>query len=94
MAHLVGRKEFFLLDFAVTPATLIPPATETLVTAALEFLKSQPTARVLDVGTGSGCVALSIAQWSPGAAVVAVDISTESLAVAAKMLSGWAWPGG
>ncbi len=83
VAHLVGRKEFFKLDFAVTPDVLIPrPATETLVLAALDRLKGMATPRVLDIGTGSGCIAVSVAARHKGATVVAVDVSDAALAVA------------
>src|SRR5262245_61679519 len=85
VAYLVGTKEFYLLPFEVTPAVLIPrPATETLVLAALERLKSISAPRVLDIGTGSGCVAVSVAALAPAARVVAVDVSADALAVARR----------
>src|SRR5689334_3231997 len=85
VAYLVGRKEFYKLTFEVTPAVLIPrPATESLVLAALERAKPLPAPRVLDVGTGSGCIAVSVARQHPGARVVAVDISDDALAVARR----------
>ncbi len=85
VAYLVGSKDFFLLRFEVTPAVLIPrPDTETLVQKALELLKSQPTARVLDIGTGCGCIAISLAHQCPGIEVVAVDVSPDALEVARR----------
>jgi release factor glutamine methyltransferase len=83
VAYIVGRKEFFSLDLEVNRAVLIPrPETETLVAAALEFVSGQPEAWVLDMGTGSGAVALAIAANAPGVRIVAADISKESLEVA------------
>src|SRR3954452_6819750 len=68
VAYLVGRKEFFKLSFDVSPAVLIPrPATESLVLRALELLKPLAAPRVLDIGTGSGCIAVSIAKQHAGA---------------------------
>src|SRR5208282_5620266 len=59
LAYILGVKEFYSLEFAVTPAVLIPrPETEIVVTAALDFLATRPAARVLDLGTGSGAIAL------------------------------------
>jgi release factor glutamine methyltransferase len=85
VAYLVGTKEFYLLSFEVTPAVLIPrPATEALVLAALERLKSLSVPRVLDIGTGSACLAVSIAKQNAGATVIATDISTDALAVARR----------
>src|SRR5437763_6572171 len=85
VAYLVGTKEFYLLPFEVTPAVLIPrPATEALVLAALERLKPLGAPRVLDVGTGSGCIAVCIAQQKAGANVVATDLNPEALAVATR----------
>jgi release factor glutamine methyltransferase len=85
VAYLVGRKEFFLLNFEVTPAVLIPrPATETLVVAAIERLKMLETPRVLDLGTGSGCIAISLAVRLPSARIIATDSSIEALAVAQR----------
>ena len=85
VAYLVGSKDFFLLRFEVTPAVLIPrPDTETLVQAALELLKTRPTARVLDLGTGSGCIAVSLAYQCPGLSVEAVDVSPDALEVARR----------
>jgi release factor glutamine methyltransferase len=83
VAYLVGTKEFYLLPFEVTPAVLIPrPATEALVLAALERLKPFTNPRVLDVGTGCGCIAVSIAKQNAGATVVATDVSRDVLTVA------------
>jgi release factor glutamine methyltransferase len=85
VAYLVGRKEFYNLSFEVSSAVLIPrPATESLVVRALELLKPLPAPRILDVGTGSGCIAVSVAKQHSGARVVAVDISAEALAIARR----------
>jgi release factor glutamine methyltransferase len=84
-AYLVGVREFYLLPFEVTSAVLIPrPDTETLVDAAIEFLKKRPTPTALDVGTGSGCVAVSVAAGVKTAAVTAVDVSPDAVAVAGR----------
>jgi release factor glutamine methyltransferase len=80
---LRGLREFHGLDFRVTPDVLIPrPDTEALVDAALEKLDRTPGRKVLDLGTGSGCVAVSIAHERPAALVTAVDLSVEALEVA------------
>lgn len=82
-AYLIGQREFFLLPFDVSPAVLIPrPETETLVLAALDELKNRPSARVLELGTGSGCIAVSIAKKCPDATIVAIDISPDALEIA------------
>ena len=83
VAYIVGTREFFSLEFKVTPAVLMPrPETEALVEFALERIAPDRVQRVLDLGTGSGCVAISIAKHRPRAQVVAVDSSTAALAVA------------
>jgi release factor glutamine methyltransferase len=83
VAYLVGRREFYGLDFRVTPDVLIPRAdTETLVDAALEKLTLHAGADVLDLGTGSGCVAISIAHERPTARVTAVEVSAAALSIA------------
>jgi release factor glutamine methyltransferase len=84
VAYLTGEREFYGLPFRVTPAVLIPrPETELLVELALARLAPGSRARVLDLGTGSGCVALSIARARPAVRVLAVDCSSDALAVAA-----------
>ena len=84
LAYILGKREFFGMTFEVGPGCLVPrPETETLVEAALEAVKAHPGARrlvrVADIGTGSGAIALSVAQHSPNAKVYAVDVSTEAL---------------
>lgn len=82
IAYILGTREFFGLSLRVTPATLIPrPDTELLVELALERV-ARPKARVLDMGTGSGAIALSIARQRPAAVVWACDASAAALAVA------------
>lgn len=86
VSHLVGRREFWSLDIDVTPDVLTPrPETETLVSAGLELLGSPAEGcipRVLEIGTGSGAVALAIASERPDALVVATDLSPAALKVA------------
>ena len=85
IAQLVGSREFFGLQFEVTPDVLIPrPETELLVETALEVIASIDTPRVLDLGTGSGAIAVAIAHERPQAHIWAVDKSPEALAVAAQ----------
>jgi release factor glutamine methyltransferase len=83
--YLLGYREFFLLTLEVTPAVLIPrPETELLVTEALNHLRPRTAPRVLDVGTGSGCIAIAIARNIPSAQVTASDVSSEALEVAQR----------
>ena len=85
IAQLVGTREFFGLAFEVTPDVLIPrPETELLVEIALEHLAGIEAPRVLDLGTGSGAIAVGIAFANPRAHVWAVDRSAQALAVAAR----------
>jgi release factor glutamine methyltransferase len=83
VAYLVGHREFFALDFRVTPDVLIPrPETEALVLQLIAAAKSLPNPRILDVGTGSGCIAIAAAVNVPDARVTATDISARALDVA------------
>jgi release factor glutamine methyltransferase len=83
LAYILGHKEFYSLEFEVAPAVLIPrPETETIVAVALEFLRNCANARVCDLGTGSGAIALAIAANAPAAQLTATDISAEALAIA------------
>ncbi len=86
VAQLLGRREFWSLDFEVTPDVLTPrPETEILVGWAIDQLAdTQPGSKVLDVGTGSGCVALAVASELPKIQVVATDISEAALEVARR----------
>lgn len=80
--HLTGECRFWGREFVVSPAVLVPrPETELAIQVALE-LPLSPTARVLDLGTGSGCIAVSLAAERPKWRVSAVDVSPEALAVA------------
>lgn len=81
-AYILGEREFWSRPFKVTPAVLIPrPETETLVETAFA-LPLPERARVLDLGTGSGCIAITLAVERPGWRVTAVDDSADALAVA------------
>ena len=82
-AYLTGRKAFYGLELQVDERVLDPrPDTETLVDWALEVLAHQPAPRVVDLGTGSGAIALALQQQRPDAQVLAVDASTDALIVA------------
>jgi len=83
VAYLTGRKAFYGLELQVDERVLDPrPDTETLVDWALEVLAHQPAPRVVDLGTGSGAIALALQQQRPDAQVLAVDASTDALIVA------------
>lgn len=83
VAYLTGWREFWGLRLAVDPSVLIPrPETETLVEIALARLPADRASRVLDLGTGSGAIALAIARERPQALVVATDRSQAALAIA------------
>ncbi len=83
VAYIVGQREFFGLPFEVSSAVLIPrPDTELLVELALERLP--PQGRVLDMGTGSGAIAVAIAHSRKDAAVTALDVSEQALEVATR----------
>ena len=83
-AYITGEREFFGLPFAVGPAVLIPrPETELLVTEGLRFIGDRP-AEVVDMGTGSGCIAIALAVHAPAARIWAVDISGAALEVCSE----------
>jgi release factor glutamine methyltransferase len=87
VAYIVGRKEFFGLDFAVDHRVLVPrPDTETLVDEALARLRARPSdaapPRIADVGTGSGAIIVALGKHLPGALLFAIDISSDALEVA------------
>jgi len=83
VAYILGEREFYGLNFKVSPATLIPrPETELLVDMALWRIPPHGIFRLLDLGTGSGAIALSIAHARPDAEVIAVDVSQDALEVA------------
>ena len=83
VAYLVGRKEFFGLDLLVDARVLVPrPETETLVSWALELLAGRAAPLVIDLGTGSGAIALAICAQRPDARVLGIDTSAGALEVA------------
>lgn len=85
VAYILGRRGFWTLDLAVTPDTLIPrPDTELLVEVALELLPPSPPCEVLDLGTGSGAIALALAAERTELSVTAVDRSAGALQVAVE----------
>ncbi|MEQ8785588.1 MAG: peptide chain release factor N(5)-glutamine methyltransferase [Pirellulaceae bacterium] len=85
VAYLVGHREFYSLDFRVTPDVLIPrPETELAVVTVLDLLKEHGVAepRIVDVGTGSGAIAVALAVHAPKSRVTATDLSPTALAIA------------
>ncbi len=86
VAYITGHKEFWSLRLAVTPDVLIPrPDTEVLVEETVKVMKARGSAgplRILDIGTGSGAISLALAKELPDAALVALDVSAQALAVA------------
>jgi release factor glutamine methyltransferase len=85
LQHLLGMQAFWHHEFQVSPDVLIPrPETEILVEAALARLEGVPSPLVADVGTGSGCIALSLAGSRPDAQIFAIDVSAAALVVARK----------
>jgi len=84
-AYIIGVREFWGLDFEVSPAVLIPrPESEFIVEEALARLDGGGSPRIADVGTGSGCIGVAIAHTTPGARVIATDISGDALQVARR----------
>lgn len=94
LAYILGKKEFYSLEFDISPAVLIPrPETELLVENALKYFSTSPSPqpspsrgegerKILDIGTGSGCIAVSLAKHLPEAQITAIDISPEALKIA------------
>lgn len=84
MAYLLGHKEFMSLDFLVTPDVLIPRGdTECLVEELIQRYQNQAL-HFLEIGTGSGCISVSLAYYLPNATITAIDISEEALSIAAQ----------
>jgi release factor glutamine methyltransferase len=85
VAYLVSRKEFFALEFEVSPAVLIPrPESEFVVMECLRLAKEQVEPRILDIGTGSGNIAVAVARQHRGARLTAVDLSPKALLMATR----------
>lgn len=85
VAQIVGTREFWGMDFEVTPDVLIPrPETELIVEQALAFARDRACRTVIDVGTGTGCIAIAIAREMPKVRVVATDRSAAALEVARR----------
>jgi len=87
--YITGHQEFWGLDFVVTPAVLIPrPETEHLVETVLELAREVRRPKVIDVGTGSGCIALALAHELKGAEIYAADLSADALEIARANAAG------
>lgn len=85
IAYITGQKEFYGQNYFVTPQVLIPrPETEELVELAIASLKNSQYLNILDIGTGSGAIACTLATHLPNSQVTAIDISTKALEVAKK----------
>ncbi len=85
LAYLLGEWEFWSLPLFVTSGVLVPrPETELLIEWGIEFLKGRPKARIAEIGTGSGCIAIALAVELPGATVDTVEISPAAVEVAQR----------
>ena len=85
LQYITGTLEFYGLGLMITPAVFIPrPETERVVDIALQVLKTVISPKILDVGTGSGCIAIALANELPGASVTGIDIDPNMLKVAQK----------
>ena len=85
LQYITGHQPFFHLDFEVTPDVLIPrPETELLVETALDLIPADEEASICDVGTGSGCIAISLLHERPRARALGLDISPAALSVARR----------
>ncbi len=85
LSRIAGEKEFWGLTFALSPTTLVPrPETEFLVQEAIDGLGHKPSSRLVDLGTGSGAIVISVLTALPGATAMATDISVEALEMARK----------
>ena len=85
LPYILGAREFYRLDFIVTPAVMVPrQETESLVEHALGWARTRAHITIADIGTGSGCIAVSLALHLPGTAIIAMDISAAALKVAQR----------
>lgn len=85
LQHVLGQTEFYGLPFYTTPDALIPrPETETLVEILIHHLKDHPCPQILDIGTGSGIIAITLAKELPKSRIIAVDISRKALHLASR----------
>lgn len=83
LQYVLGEASFYGREFGVTPAVLIPrPETEELVQRVIRTYQDQPQVRLLDIGTGSGCIPITLVAELPGAQVWGLDVSLEALAIA------------
>src|SRR6185503_9880793 len=88
LQYITSQQEFFGLDFEVTPDVLVPrPETEIIVEAALEVSAEVPVPFIADIGTGSGCIAISLLHELAGAQAIATDVSPNALQVAQRNAS-------
>lgn len=93
VAHLTGKKEFWSLELAINEDTLIPrPETELLVETALQIIPDDTAFNILDLGTGSGAIAIAIASERPLSKIVATDINANTLNMAKKNAAFHALP--
>lgn len=89
LQHIIGKQEFWGLDFIVTPDVLIPrPETELVVESAIKTARDMPAPVIIDLCTGSGCIAVSLATALPAGRFFAVDISEKALAIARENARG------